>query len=959
MKYMLFFVVGVFIFCCTSTAKTSGNFIHPGGLHTQADLDRMRTKVAEAAQPWIDGWNLLIRDPLAQSDYKASPKENMNARQVLSNDAHAAYLNAIRWYISGDDCHAQCAIRILNDYSSVVRQIPTKANTEFYGLGGIGISEMAMAAEIMRIYDGWKSEDLRAFQHMMVEYFYPVCHDFLVHHNGACVDYYWANWDANNITALLAIGVLCDNPAIFDEGVEYFKHGKGTGSIKHAVYHVHEGNLGQWQESGRDQEHGQLGVGLLGTACQIAWNQGVDLFGYDNNRLLAGAEYTAKYNMMQDVPFKFYNNCQPANHRWPAINGRGRLDDRPVWELLYNHYVVRMGEKAPNVQRMAELLRPERGSKDHFGYGSLTFALEASSVPPHPAPGQPKALEATAGVGRVFLSWQPPVDYTTTGYIIQRSIRKEGDFTTLASWDDLTLAEYTDKTASNGITYYYRVAAQNQSGAGVFSEVTQATPKRANKLPMGWNIAQIGSGNAGKAAFADVAGSTYQVTGYGTQIGGNKDNASFCFTQVRGDFEFTGRISDVSGPLMKIGLMLRSSLDPGSPAVSMTLGEGGGRFARMGYRLENGVSMSSTLGNTYTWLPAWFRIKRTGAVFTVFESSNGQKWFEVDRVEIPMESSILAGLVVASSDSNKPVEATFDHVSIHNDLGIQRSNPILEGYYADPSIVFYAGVYYIYATIDPWGGEELAVFETRDFQSFERRQINWPTKEACTSPTSGKDKVWAPSVIQGVNGQFYMYVSVGNEVWAGVAEHPLGPWKNAKSDNTPLIPGNLIPGYHMIDAECFIDDDNQAYLYWGSGLNWVNGKCFMVSLDTNMIDFLIEPLDVTPPDYFEGPVMLKKDGMYYLMYSNGKAIDHTYNVRYATAKSPFGPFEKGKNNPILQTSSDRTTYGPGHHCVFMHKNQHYMLYHRIFPQEESYVLRQLCLAPLDFDQEGHILPITP
>lgn len=75
MKYMLFFVVGVFIFCCTSTAKTSGNFIHPGGLHTQADLDRMKTKVAEAAQPWIDGWNLLIRDPLAQSNFKGSPQE--------------------------------------------------------------------------------------------------------------------------------------------------------------------------------------------------------------------------------------------------------------------------------------------------------------------------------------------------------------------------------------------------------------------------------------------------------------------------------------------------------------------------------------------------------------------------------------------------------------------------------------------------------------------------------------------------------------------------------------------------------------------------------------------------------------------------------------------------------------------------------------------------------------------
>lgn len=111
---------------------------------------------------------------------------------------------------------------------------------------------------------------------------------------------------------------------------------------------------------------------------------------------------------------------------------------------------------------------------------------------------------------------------------------------------------------------------------------------------------------------------------------------------------------------------------------------------------------------------------------------------------------------------------------------VKISNPIVDGYYADPSIVFYEGKYYIYATIDPWGSNELAVFETTDFRQFEQKYINWPTKEACTSSTSGKDMVWAPSVVQGIDSLFYMYVSVGNEIWAGVAGHPLGPWRNAK-----------------------------------------------------------------------------------------------------------------------------------------------------------------------------------
>lgn len=312
-----------------------------------------------------------------------------------------------------------------------------------------------------------------------------------------------------------------------------------------------------------------------------------------------------------------------------------------------------------------------------------------------------------------------------------------------------------------------------------------------------------------------------------------------------------------------------------------------------------------------------------------------------------IKNLMLLSMVVASIFSCSPKEQAMI------------SNPIMEGYFADPSIVLYEGKYYIYATIDPWGGDELAVFETTDFKQFEQKHINWPTKKACTSPTSGNDMVWAPSVVQGVNGQFFMYVSVGNEIWAGIADHPIGPWKNAKADNSPLIPGNMIPGYHMIDAECFIDDDNQAYLYWGSGLNWVNGKCFMVPLANNMLDFLNEPTDVSPPNFFEGPVMLKKDGAYYLMYSNGKAIDHTYNVRYATAQSPFGPFEEGENSPILKTSADSTTSGPGHHCVFSHKQQYYILYHRIFPQKESYVLRQLCIDSLNFDAKGNIKTIKP
>jgi beta-xylosidase len=286
-------------------------------------------------------------------------------------------------------------------------------------------------------------------------------------------------------------------------------------------------------------------------------------------------------------------------------------------------------------------------------------------------------------------------------------------------------------------------------------------------------------------------------------------------------------------------------------------------------------------------------------------------------------------------------------------------NPITPGYFADPTIIKDRGVYYIYATIDPWGNNELGVLETKDFKNFTQRHINWPTKKACTSPTSGDAMVWAPSVRKAKNGKFYMYVAVGSEIWVGVSDYPLGPWKNAKDDYKPLVSKNDFPTVHNIDPDCFIDDNGQAYLYWGSGFKWVNGHCIAVKLKDDMVTFDGQPADITPPHYFEAPHMVKRNGLYYLMYAYGKAIDATYQVRYSAGKTPTGPWTEGPNDPILSTSTDSTTYGPGHHTVFKENGQYYILYHRIYPQKKDYVLRQLCIDSLNFDKAGNIIPIEP
>ncbi len=284
-------------------------------------------------------------------------------------------------------------------------------------------------------------------------------------------------------------------------------------------------------------------------------------------------------------------------------------------------------------------------------------------------------------------------------------------------------------------------------------------------------------------------------------------------------------------------------------------------------------------------------------------------------------------------------------------------NPIHEGYFADPSVIKEGDTYYTYATIDPWGGDSLAVLETKNFRDFKVHRLNWPTKEACTSPTSKDAMVWAPGVTKAKNGKYYMYVSVGNEIWAGVSDAPLGPWKNAKEDGSPLIKSNLFPDYHMIDAHCFIDSDGQAYLYWGSGWDWVNGRCFAVKLKDDMVTFDGEVKNVTPPNYFEAPYMVKENDKYYLMYSDGKAIDSTYKIRYAIGDNPFGPFTEGTTSPIATTNSEKGVFGPGHHSVFNENGQHYILYHQLYPQDKDYVLRQLYLDSLNFTKNEEIAKI--
>ncbi|MEO5913776.1 MAG: alginate lyase family protein [Luteolibacter sp.] len=637
------------------------SFVHPGGLHSKADLDRMKTKVAAGEHPWIDGWTLFIKDPKAQDNYKARPAADMGSRQRAQDDATAMYYNALRWYISGEKSNAECAVRIANDWASTVHEKP-------YGddLSGIPIGSFALAAEVLRVYPGWAKGDFDKFKEMMVKYWYPKSSDFLKNHGNGPVSRSWANWDACNMLAVLGIGVLCDDRPKFHEAVEYFKNGPGMGSIRNAVPFLYPDGLGQWQESGRDWAHTMGGQGLLSEFCQVAWNQNLDLFGYDDNRLLKGGEYAAQYTLWKSVPFTYYTNADNANQSYVSTNYKGRLA-ATHFELLYNHYVVRKGLKAPNVKLFAEMKRPEPGEIDIFGYGTLTFTLDAAASPTvSSVPPVPLDLTAVAGIGRVELKWSPSGAYMAQGYEVSRATNSGGPYTSIYSTTNFTTPLYTDTKVSGGTTYYYVVAAVNQVGTSSPSPQTSATPVAGGSLPQEWKHETIGNAApSGEITFDQAANKSFVVPGAGRSIGGTADDCNFVYRAVDGDFTITARLSERNGDISMCGLMMRESAAPDAEMLALTLGEVGGRQARFRTRSSTGEKTSTQLGNDYTWIPIWFRLQRAGNVFTAFQSPDCIEWFTIGSSTVPMSKNYFVGLAANTSGKadSPPGSVMFDNVA--------------------------------------------------------------------------------------------------------------------------------------------------------------------------------------------------------------------------------------------------------------------------------------------------------
>ncbi|MDG5808920.1 alginate lyase family protein [Streptomyces ossamyceticus] len=383
----------------TPSVAAGGTFAHPGLLHTGVDLARMAAKVKAGASPYTAGYAKLTANPHARSDWRPNPQTivyrgtELRPRSTwpqnygaLYNDIHAAYQNALRYHVSGDTAHADTAVAILNAWSSKLTKVDGSAD-RFLAAGIYGY-QAANAAELVRDHSDF---ELERFQKMLVDVFYSVAEDFLVNHNnGTAAPHYWPNWDLCNMACALATGIFCDDQAKVERAVEYFKHGDGMGSIKHAIHVVHDDGLAEWMEAGRDQGHSLMGVGLMGTVCEMAWNQGIDLYGYDDNRFFKGAQYVAKWCLGGKVPYTPYAQVddRPGIQFTTQVAPADPTHVRPVWAMIANHYTKRRGLSATYLTQIAAKAAPEGGGGDYgpnsggfdqLGFGTLAFTRDKAT----------------------------------------------------------------------------------------------------------------------------------------------------------------------------------------------------------------------------------------------------------------------------------------------------------------------------------------------------------------------------------------------------------------------------------------------------------------------------------------------------------------------------------------------------------------------------------------------------
>ncbi|MDE6636273.1 MAG: family 43 glycosylhydrolase, partial [Lachnospiraceae bacterium] len=219
-------------------------------------------------------------------------------------------------------------------------------------------------------------------------------------------------------------------------------------------------------------------------------------------------------------------------------------------------------------------------------------------------------------------------------------------------------------------------------------------------------------------------------------------------------------------------------------------------------------------------------------------------------------------------------------------------------------------------------------------------------------------RAWAPQCVER-GGKFYLYVpllrkgandeagSPGYGIGVAVADNPAGPYEDAIGG--PLIEGD----WYDIDPTVFVDDDGQAYLYYGQNLKYVKLNDDMISYDKSIGDK--GKVSVSVPNYVEGPWLTKHNNIYYFMYAGtdeGASSTHQAyeTLRYAYSDSPEGPWTYGG---ILMETTVGHSY-TNHPGVADFKGHSYLFYHTDQLKDGGGYHRSVCVSEFTYNSDGTI-----
>lgn len=261
-----------------------------------------------------------------------------------------------------------------------------------------------------------------------------------------------------------------------------------------------------------------------------------------------------------------------------------------------------------------------------------------------------------------------------------------------------------------------------------------------------------------------------------------------------------------------------------------------------------------------------------------------------------------------------------------NSLNAQR--PVIQTRYtADPAPMVYNDTVFLYTTHDE---DDAEGFKMQDWLLYTSTDmVNWTDHGAVASLKSfdwvkRDNGAWAEQVIER-NGKFYMYCPIhGNGIGVLVSDSPYGPFKDPLGQ--PLVWQK--EHWYDIDPTVFIDEDGQAYMYWG------NPHCYYVKLNEDMISYSgdIVKLKETPEHYQEGPWFYKRNGRYYLAFASTCCPE---GIGYAMSNSPTGPWEtkgyimrptersRGNHPGIMDYKGKSYVFGLNYDLLKLETNTHY------------------------------------